>query len=170
MRAPSEAVTHDGTPYPASSAIRDWAKASDELAIAVVVLVCSVFFGVVVGVGAGLAVVGVWWGDPFGGAVGVFSGFPAAGGEQAVMGAAGEGEVSYKAVICPLGLERSQDSGCPTRLAAQSQRHAQSRVPTGFGVRGARAPRLPAQTLESTAKNAYELRKSGPHSARLSRW
>jgi len=93
MRAPSEAVTHDGTPYPASSAIRDWAKASDESAIAVVVLVCSVFFGVVVGVGAGLAVVGVGWGDPFGGAAGVFSGFPADGGEQAVMRAAGEGEV-----------------------------------------------------------------------------
>ena len=46
----------------------------------------------VVGVGAGLAVVEVWWGDPFGVAVGVFVGGPALFGEF-VVGATGKAEV-----------------------------------------------------------------------------
>ena len=42
----------------------------------------------VVGVGAGLAVVEVWWGDPFGVAVLVFAGGPALFGEWVVAAAA----------------------------------------------------------------------------------
>jgi hypothetical protein len=41
---------------------------------------------------SGLAVVEVWWGDPFGLAVAVFAGGPALFGEF-VVGAAGQGEV-----------------------------------------------------------------------------
>src|SRR4029077_6028684 len=63
------------------------------LLLVVVVLVREVFFGVVVGVGGWAWVVGVGWWDPFGGAVAAFAGFPAAGGEQPVVRAAGEGEV-----------------------------------------------------------------------------
>jgi hypothetical protein len=45
--------------------------------------------------GAGLAVVEVRWRDPFGVAVGAFSGGPAAGFDQPMMGSAGEGEVVH---------------------------------------------------------------------------
>ena len=46
----------------------------------------------VVGVGAGLAVVEVGWWDPFGVAMGIFAGGPALFGEL-VVGVAGQGEV-----------------------------------------------------------------------------
>ena len=45
------------------------------------------------GVGAWLAAVEVRWRDPFGVAVGAFSGSPAAGSQESVVGAAGQGEV-----------------------------------------------------------------------------
>ena len=54
----------------------------------VFVVVPQEFLGVVVGVGAGLAVVEVWWWDPFGVAVGVFAGGPALFGEFVVGAAA----------------------------------------------------------------------------------
>jgi hypothetical protein len=50
------------------------------------------FFGMMERVGAGLAAVEVWWGDPFGVAVVVFAGGPALFGEF-VVGAAGQGEI-----------------------------------------------------------------------------
>src|SRR5277367_2162830 len=56
------------------------------------VVVSQEFFGVVVGVGAGLPVVEVCWGDPFGVAVVVFAGGPALFGEL-VVGAAAKSQV-----------------------------------------------------------------------------
>jgi hypothetical protein len=61
-------------------------------AVLVVVVFAEQFFGVVVGVGAGLASVEVWWWEPFGLTVGVFAGAPALFGEVMV-GAAGQAEV-----------------------------------------------------------------------------
>src|SRR5437588_9440069 len=58
----------------------------------VIVVLAQEFFGVVVGVGCGLAVVQMWWWDPFGVAVVVFAGGPVLFG-QWVMTAAGQGEV-----------------------------------------------------------------------------
>ncbi len=46
-----------------------------------------------VGVGSWLAAVELGWGDPFGVAVGVFAGGPAVGLDDAVLGAAAQGEV-----------------------------------------------------------------------------
>jgi hypothetical protein len=48
------------------------------------VVVAEQFFGVVIGVGAGLAVVEVGWWDPFGVVVVVFAGGPALFGERVV--------------------------------------------------------------------------------------
>ena len=53
----------------------------------------SSFSRMVKRIGARLASIKVRGRDPFGGAVGVFSGGPAAGSQQSVVGAAGEGEV-----------------------------------------------------------------------------
>ena len=53
----------------------------------------EVSLGVVVVVDSGLAGVEVWWRDPFGAAVFAFSGAPAVFGDQAVVCAAGQGEV-----------------------------------------------------------------------------
>lgn len=50
------------------------------------------FFGVKVTVGAGLSMVEVGWGKPFGGAVFAFAGDPAPGGGQLVVGASALGE------------------------------------------------------------------------------
>ena len=51
------------------------------------------------GVGARLAVIEVWWGDPFGGAVGELAGSPAAGFDQRMMLAAGKRQVID--IACP---------------------------------------------------------------------
>lgn len=58
----------------------------------VFVAVVQEFFGVKVTVGAGLSMVEVGWGKPFGGAVFAFAGDPAPGGGQLVVGAAALGE------------------------------------------------------------------------------
>src|ERR1700735_3646819 len=55
------------------------------------IVISQQLFGVVVGVGAGLAVVEVGWWDPFGLAVVVFAGGPALVG-HCVVGVAGQGE------------------------------------------------------------------------------
>ena len=97
--------------------------------LVLVVVLAEQFFGVVVGVGAGLSAVEVCGWEPFGVAVGVFAGGPALFGEW-VVGTAGQAEVVdvgdgvggvgiIVVDLAPVGRHRAAGEGAATISGVQ---------------------------------------------------